>query len=261
MSRSGCKQKGQRSPLFLGACAKKSHPTVASLAPLLRCAQVGQHALQLRALLASITALDVAAARGQHASWLGATQPPRFLSAEEAAVGGAVQLPRAWHPLLLQPCLPPPPAPPLTKEMQQLMEASAAPRCGAGRVPMLRWWQYLGAVPGCTRSCVCGQCMFCCTPGVLCAAPCRAAHCCRPVLPHPGGPTWAAAQCRPTSCHRPTPCTAAAAPCLICPLCLSWRSQQRPSRWARLAAASPSAAAAAAATAAAAGPSRRSPWT
>ncbi|PSC69703.1 endonuclease 2 [Micractinium conductrix] len=88
---------------------------------------VGQHALQLRALLASITALDVAAARGQHASWLGATQPPRFLSAEEAAVGGAVQLPRAWHPLLLQPCLPPPPAPPLTKEMQQLMEASAAP--------------------------------------------------------------------------------------------------------------------------------------
>lgn len=68
---------------------------------------VAQHAQQIRALLRSITALDVASARGRHGAWLGTTQPPRFISADDAAAGGAVRLPRAWHPLLLQPCLPP----------------------------------------------------------------------------------------------------------------------------------------------------------
>jgi hypothetical protein len=85
--------------------------------------QVAEHAPQLRGLLASITALDVASARGRHAAWLGATSPPRFLSAEEAAGGGAVQLPRAWHPLLLAPCLPPLPLPMLPQELQQRAEA------------------------------------------------------------------------------------------------------------------------------------------
>lgn len=81
--------------------------------------QVAQHAQQLHSVLAAITALDVASSRARHAAWLGATAPPRFLSDDEAAAGGPVRLPRAWHPLLLQPCLPPLPAPLLTEEMQQ----------------------------------------------------------------------------------------------------------------------------------------------
>jgi hypothetical protein len=90
-------------------------------------------------VLSSITALDVASARGRHAAWLGATTPPRFLSPEEAAAGGPVQLPRAWHPLLLQPCLPALPTPPLSEdELQQLgasqqQDAAEAQRCGAVR--------------------------------------------------------------------------------------------------------------------------------
>lgn len=81
--------------------------------------QVAQHAQQLHNVLAAITALDVASSRARYAAWLGATAPPRFLSEQEAAAGGPVRLPRAWHPLLLQPCLPPLPAPLLTEEMQQ----------------------------------------------------------------------------------------------------------------------------------------------
>lgn len=92
---------------------------------------VAQHAQQLRSILASITALDVASARARHAAWLGATMLPRFLTAEEAAVGGPVQLPRTWHPLLLQPCLPPPPAPPLPEDMQQVLEDEPL-RCEQG---------------------------------------------------------------------------------------------------------------------------------
>ncbi|KAL4458289.1 hypothetical protein ABPG75_013154 [Micractinium tetrahymenae] len=84
---------------------------------------VAQHAQQLHSVLTAITALDVASARARHAAWLGATTPPRFLSAEEAVAGGPVRLPRAWHPLLLQPCLPPLPTPPLTEEVQQQMDA------------------------------------------------------------------------------------------------------------------------------------------
>lgn len=59
----------------------------------------------------SLTALDLATARARHASWLGASRPS-FLSAEEAAAVGLVSIPHAWHPLLLQPCLPALPAPP-----------------------------------------------------------------------------------------------------------------------------------------------------
>jgi DNA mismatch repair protein MutS2 len=84
---------------------------------------VAQHAKPLQGLLRSITALDVASARGRHAAWLGATTPPRFLTAAQAAAGGPVQLPRAWHPLLLQPCLPPLPLPLLPEELQQQVEA------------------------------------------------------------------------------------------------------------------------------------------
>ena len=84
--------------------------------------QVAQHAQQLHSLLDSVTALDVASARARHASWLGATVPPRFITAAEAAAQGPVCLPRAWHPLLLQPCLPPLPSPPLAEEAQLLLQ-------------------------------------------------------------------------------------------------------------------------------------------
>ena len=95
-------------------------------------AMLAQHAQRLRGVLAGITALDVASARARHASWLGATVPPRFLSPEEAAAGGPVQLPRSWHPLLLQPCLPPLPAPPLPPDAaQQLEEELRWVGCGA----------------------------------------------------------------------------------------------------------------------------------
>lgn len=89
---------------------------------------VAQHAQQLRSMLSSITALDIASSRGRHAAWLGATSPPTFLSPEGAAVRGMVHLPRAWHPLLLQPCLPPLPTLLLTEEMQQQMEGSLPQR-------------------------------------------------------------------------------------------------------------------------------------
>jgi hypothetical protein len=93
-------------------------------------------------VLSSIIALDVASARGRHAAWLGAITPPRFLSPEEAAAGGPVQLPRAWHPLLLQPCLPALPTPPLSEdELQQLgasqQDAAEVQRCDAAAAPML----------------------------------------------------------------------------------------------------------------------------
>ena len=107
---------------------------------------VAQHAQQLRALLRGVTALDVASARARHAAWLGATQPPRFLSAEEAAAGGPVQLPRAWHPLLLQPCLPPLP-PLLLPDDSPAQQQEDALRCvcqgpcreGASTGPLLAW--------------------------------------------------------------------------------------------------------------------------
>ena len=95
--------------------------------------QVAQHAQQLRGVLSSITALDVASARARHAAWLGATAPPCFLSAEEAAAGGPVQLPRAWHPLLLQACLPPLPSPPLSEDELQALGASQAQDAAAQR--------------------------------------------------------------------------------------------------------------------------------
>lgn len=99
---------------------------------------VAQHAQQLRSVLSSITALDVATARGRHAAWLGATVPPRFLSAEEAVAGGAVQLPRAWHPLLLQPCLPTLPTPPLPEDAAQQLQAEPL-RCALVAVEMQDW--------------------------------------------------------------------------------------------------------------------------
>lgn len=83
---------------------------------------LAQHAQRLCALLAGVTALDVASARARHASWLGATTPPRFLTQDEAAAGGPVQLPRAWHPLLLQSCLAPLPSPPLPPDAAQQLE-------------------------------------------------------------------------------------------------------------------------------------------
>lgn len=91
---------------------------------------VAQHAPQLRSVIAAMTALDVASARARHAVWLGATAAPRFLTAEEAAECGPVRLPRAWHPLLLQACLPPPPTPPLPEDARQKMEAEPL-RCAA----------------------------------------------------------------------------------------------------------------------------------
>lgn len=100
---------------------------------------VAQQAQQLRGVLGSITALDVASARGRHATWLGAATPPRFLSEQEAAAGGPVQLPHAWHPLLLQPSLAPLPAPPLPEDAQQRLQADAL-RC-AGLVGLVVGWQ------------------------------------------------------------------------------------------------------------------------
>ena len=82
-------------------------------------ALVAADTARLRAILGSIAALDVACARARHGAWLGATAPPRFLSAQEAAAGGPVRLPRSWHPLLLQPCLPPLPAPLLPGDVGQ----------------------------------------------------------------------------------------------------------------------------------------------
>lgn len=105
---------------------------------------IAQHAQQLRALLRSITALDVASARGRHGAWVGATQPPRFISADEAAAHGAVRLPRAWHPLLLQPCLPPLPPLLLPEEAPAQPAQEDALRCAD--VPSvcctcgLAWW-------------------------------------------------------------------------------------------------------------------------
>ena len=76
------------------------------------CLQVAQHAGAIERVLEAITALDLATARARHAAWLGAVRPS-FLSAEDATAQGLVRIPRAWHPLLLQPCLPPLPAPPV----------------------------------------------------------------------------------------------------------------------------------------------------
>jgi len=90
---------------------------------------VAQHAQQLRALLRSVTALDVASARGRHGAWVGATQPPRFISTDEAGAHGAVRLPRAWHPLLLQPCLPPLPPLLLPEETPAQPAQEDALRC------------------------------------------------------------------------------------------------------------------------------------
>lgn len=104
-----------------------------------RFVQVAQHARQLHGVLAAITALDVASSRARHAAWLGASTPPRFLSDEEASAEGPVRLLRSWHPLLLQPCLPPLPPPLLTEEMQQQMAWDELSRWG-----LLRWRGALG---------------------------------------------------------------------------------------------------------------------
>ncbi|GAB4822194.1 hypothetical protein N2152v2_009240 [Parachlorella kessleri] len=72
---------------------------------------VASHADRVEGLLVSLTSLDIATARARHARWLGATRPA-FISREQARATGLVRIPRAWHPLLLQPCLPPLPMPP-----------------------------------------------------------------------------------------------------------------------------------------------------
>eukprot|EP00887_Chlorella_sp_A99_P006230 scaffold3.g6230.t1 len=88
---------------------------------------VAAHAPRVHEVVAAIAALDVAVARARHAAWLGAVRP-RFLGGAEAAVEGAVSIPSALHPLLLQPSLPALPLPPLPPEqLQQLQQQELGP--------------------------------------------------------------------------------------------------------------------------------------
>jgi hypothetical protein len=65
----------------------------------------------LQELLDAVTALDIVAARANHAAWLGAVRPA-FLPSSSGSSSSPVYMPGARHPLLMQVALPPLPRPP-----------------------------------------------------------------------------------------------------------------------------------------------------
>ncbi|KAL0032477.1 hypothetical protein WJX77_002790 [Trebouxia sp. C0004] len=82
--------------------------------------------LNLQRLLKAVTALDIATARARHAAWLQALKPV-FLSADEAAQTGCIHARAVYHPLLLEPSLPPLKDPPVTEAVNYDASYTASP--------------------------------------------------------------------------------------------------------------------------------------
>ncbi|KAA6418330.1 MAG: 2 family [Trebouxia sp. A1-2] len=93
--------------------------------------------LNLQRLLKAVTALDIATARARHAAWLQAVKPV-FLSVDEAAQTGCIQAKAVYHPLLLEPSLPPLKEPPATEAVNYDASYTASPSGSAAADSMGR---------------------------------------------------------------------------------------------------------------------------
>ncbi|KAI8474386.1 MAG: hypothetical protein J3K34DRAFT_139599, partial [Monoraphidium minutum] len=90
-------------------------------------ALLARRAPQLRALLATVAQLDIAAARGRHAEWLGGVRPEFAGASGDRGEPASLHVAAALHPLLLEPALPALPRPPSADDAPFAANFSAVP--------------------------------------------------------------------------------------------------------------------------------------